>query len=572
MNWLFRFLDGILDAYSPEDQDFLRAYWTALFQTFLTYHQQIIEKDLDYTLIDALPVNKSWYVGLEVGYVEEIYTISALPYQLPTGMKSYKVYGTPQYVTEVVTLPVDLGEDVSNITVFGSTSHRIDGTKILGTGIVTVQYSTSVLTPVVSGGFLTGPSTALTLTCLRTELDPMVYESEGEVLVDGTLYDPNSDFSSLSGGTIFTLGTADFYFVSATDSHTATFTALVPGPGRKLKYSHNGFQYVIATTAYSVPEFDNGWISGRDFYVNNAQIGFATLPPDVLIAPRVYYYNDEISDMYGKIVNYIRPENIDPEEYLKNLQAYWYGLWNGSKPETVAFVLHALLGLPHTRFTGGEYRLDSIEASYSNLKDSTFMTVGKFGYVTTDDDYFSFMDKHILFSDGGVAKIVKYLSATEVVIAGYIPEIGAIDGSACVVTACKIYINDKYGVQISYTLPPLSAPMFAPGATIPVWSRLCTGVNIIDARHRKLRVADPYFRAAWCVPDVDAYNNTGAPVGRSDRALRSQMLRGNTFLIEFDYTGIPDTSFVDRIRLGSTQFQTVERGCGMMMRDTVVII
>jgi hypothetical protein len=578
MNWLFEYLSGILDAFTPEDQILLKAYWTGINNGLLSYHQQVAEQDLDATLMYALPTNKSFYVALVPEYIEQTYIVDSLPFKMPRGVKSFKAYGPTTYSTALVTLPIDMGEDVTVVNVTGNTRIVMDGSKILGTGTATVESRTSLIaSPVIAGEYLTGPSSITSIVCEKLTADVPVVSGTAEVLVDGNIYDANNIFTSIPIGTIFTLWSADFTLEEVIDDHTIKFTVAVPGSGRNLPYKHQGFGYAIETTVHDIPTFDNGWESGKDYVIQDGVIAFAALPPDTLIAPVVYSVNYEVSNLFGKLLNLVVADGDNPETYLRDLQAMWYGIWNGSKHESIEFTYHALLGLPHTRQSDGVMTMGTISGSNTDMKEVVDLTIDKFNAVTVDDeeDYFTVHDRCIRFTNGGYAKIVKYITPQRVIIDGYAP-VGSITGQASTLTAGTFVVVNRFGVATTHTLPPLSVPYFAPGDTIPIWSRLCTGVRIVDARGRNVKISDPTFQSEFCIEDPDAYlTDEYVDLGSDERAAqisRSQMLRTNVFLLEFDYCAVPlDLSFIRRSRIGSTQVQTVERASRIGIFDTVVI-
>lgn len=566
MNWLYELLSGTLDAFTPEDQQFLKTYWEIIAKQLLTYHQRMLEGDIEQTLFDALPTNKSWYVALETAYEWQTYTITSVPFPIPTGTKEYKAYGARIYTTQAVALPIDMGEDVVIVSATGNASARIDGTKVLGTGTAIVEsYTSRIASPAVTNGVLTD-SAVTELQCYRTPYDPVTYHGIGEVLVGGDLWDPDTDFTNIPIGTQFTLWAAPFETSEIVDRHTIRFTLPVPVPGRKIPYSHSAFQYVVPTICTSIPSFDNGWTNNVDYYINDGYLGFLTVPDDTLIAPRVYFYNSEIYEKFGKLLGLPIATGEDPEDYLTRLQAHWYAIFAGVTNKNLQMAIHMLMGLPYIDYACGDVVCDRIEMSIDAAKEQVSFAINKFGQVSYNGgDYFTSADKHIVWANGGVSKIIRYRSSTEVIVDGYIPAEGLMSGYAAVCSDFVIYYYDRYGIMTSCTLQYPCVPVFAPGDTAPAWSRLCTGVRVYDTRSWQTRLSDGTFGAQFTVPDVNAYITTGA-TDRTSMMLRGRQLRANVFVIELDDI-TPDLTFVASVIPSGSTYQVRNRTQSMTIRD-----
>lgn len=132
-------------------------------------------------------------------------------------------------------------------------------------------------------------------------------------------------------------------------------------------------------------------IEGPNFEINwrEEYISFKEQPLETLWA-RITYIDEEMPfHNFGYLIDY-RDTEIDPEDYLQNLQGLWFAFWQGPRPEFIKRALGLLFSLPSAVSNGVVIREresmldilhdDGITRSYA-LPSQLEWTVGAGEYV-----------------------------------------------------------------------------------------------------------------------------------------------------------------------------------------------
>jgi hypothetical protein len=558
--WLQSLVEGKYKAFPAEDQEFIKAYWEIVFHVLLNYHQRDLEGELNISLHDATGTTKRFYQGVGFDYSWQTYAITSLPFRIPAGTSEYKVYGPKAKVEETVDLPVDLGDGAEIISYAGGNNTRLDGTKVLGSGEANLTYyTTRISNPEVENGYLT-EATATSISCYRLSSDRLTYEGIGEVLSNGYLYDTNSDFSSLPLGCTFTVNAVDLKLVKVHDQHTVELSILLPIPGRVVRYTHDGFGFVVDTDAVSIPWFtlSNGsrLVEGRDFIIQDGQIGFCAYPGDALIADRVYYDNDQIFELFGKYIGLPIVDGEHPDRYHERVMAKWYGIFHGSNRASLEFCLHVFMGLPFVSYAMDDVVVKGFDYTWERGEDWVTITPDDFkiGKVTTDVAYFTPDDQYIMWEDGAFSKIVHMEDSQTVWIDGYVPD-AAEKGQVGAAKISRMYVTDKYGVEHWYDIPNSCAPTGKIGQTLEKWSKCCSGVRVYDACDRGVTLNGVYLYPPYVVWNHEDFLTAGSSSSKN----LERMLRAGTFTVETDVQMLSDVSVLDSLKAGETEYSKHDR-------------
>ena len=546
-------LGDILSWFDAEDKELLMAAWQSIFDLMLTPYQDLLEKEMSSSITTVVPLKKKFYEVYRMTSVTTASDVATLPHRLPVGYSNVKAYGESQWVTKEVTLPIDLGEYAEEISTNDEVT--LDGTKILGSGTITVTYKTTYMgAGVVSNGYLTGPVGLTNITLDAPALPAVDLRGTGEVLSDQSLYDPSHDFSQMDIGKSITLnGGYTDTIAEIVDRHTIKATSYLPlmttWVGKQMDYViQDAFPYTIATDAYDIPEIGNYRV-GIDYVILDGVIAFAKDPgTELLIAYLSFYPNPDLSDEWGAMVDYRQTDISDTQGCHKRLVALWHSIFDVSDKRRIEFMLSAFLGMPYIGPWGGESVIEEIQYEYTSKAPPVDFTFGtKYNDLATvypESDYFFSGDKFILLDGGRFLRIAKVVSATEVLVEGFVPT-GTATGSTGDFTFDWVFYRNSKGGQVIISTPINSCPLYIVGETIPIWSKMFSGV----------RVRDRVSRKDYEVADHTRFYDTGAT---SDLPAVLRMLAANTFVIEVDGDFI-DLSRLEKVQAAWTQYQTIGR-------------
>lgn len=497
------FFESLLTPFSDNDKKFIRGYWQILRKVLLNANIRMDEIELSDSVFYAQESRKLFYAPIVCQNIDREVNCNSNTYKLPRGAFDVVCYGDFLEYHKEMDLPVKIDDAVD----VSCDRHDVvvDGCRVLGTGRALVSWKSSKIDNFsIENGIVNSSRIIRKIqykqACGSENTKPVVVKSER---LHKNKY-RISDFTTKYLVVGQNVKINDFYYdkiKKIVHKHVIELYDIHGNSNDQYAYLEiDAFPYAYPLKYKKIQLRE--YRENVDYIISDGYICFAFPVRETLIAERAYIDDSVIIDRYFSFLKE-KPEN--------NFKVWWHDIFTGG----YELFIHASLGLPFTTEEMGKQKCIGFEYTSELVRNNQ-----KFYHVGNREIQGSFCesDNGIYDDHGAFYKIVDRLYNGNVIV-DRIPASNEFSGSVGRYVFSSIIMQDDTGNIYYIAVPPNCFPCISKDQVIDPWSKLTTGVRILDATPEKM--------------DVKKFG-TGTD---------KKILEHNTFVIEIDVDG----EIIDRL-------------------------